>query len=113
GKIYCVLSRTKCRCLLLTKRAFFKTAVSPKNGPSHGYTHKRLEEPISSGVQNYTLYKNLKVQAIVRPKTKTSILQRRRRELGITDASSDEDECSLCQVSGTTRITPATKKGHE
>ncbi|KAG8124562.1 hypothetical protein E2320_019819 [Naja naja] len=283
------IDRTKCRCLLLTKRAFFKTAVSPKNGPSHGYTHKRLEEPISSGVyecnllcscdknmcqnrlvqhglqvrlqvfstekkgwgvrclddidkgtfvctyagklmsrdehyqgkdsdeieevtketnqslfsrkrklsavcsdseneltqntgrqqslhlnaegqpnqvQNYTLYKNLKVQAIVRPKTKTSILQRRRRELvnilhlffgfslyfnlyfsyfkskkikalrnqqkksrikipslstltrflsskGITDASSDEDECSLCQVSGTTRITPATKKGHE
>ncbi|ETE65927.1 Histone-lysine N-methyltransferase SETDB2 [Ophiophagus hannah] len=231
------IDRTKCRCLLLTKRAFLKTAMSPKNGPSHGYTHKRLEEPISSGVyecsllcscdknmcqnrlvqhglqvrlqvfstekkgwgvrclddidkgtfvctyagklmskdehyqdkdsgeieeevtkktnqslfsrkrkldavcsdseneltqntgrqqslhlnaegqpnrvQNYTSYKTLNVQAIARPKTKTSILQRRRRELGITAASSDEDEISLCQVSGTTRITPATKKGDE
>uniref|UniRef100_A0A670XTK8 SET domain bifurcated histone lysine methyltransferase 2 n=1 Tax=Pseudonaja textilis TaxID=8673 RepID=A0A670XTK8_PSETE len=48
------IDRTKCRCLLLTKRALLKT-MSPKNGPSHGYTYKRLEEPISSGVYECSL----------------------------------------------------------
>lgn len=32
---------------------------------------------------------------------------------GITNASSDEDESSLCQMSRTRRITSATKKGDE
>ncbi|XP_026534760.1 histone-lysine N-methyltransferase SETDB2 [Notechis scutatus] len=73
--------------------------------------HLNAEGQPNRRVQNYTSYKN--VQAIARPKTKTSLLQKHRRELGITDASSDEDEISLCQVSGTTRITPATKKGDE
>ncbi|XP_013910791.1 PREDICTED: histone-lysine N-methyltransferase SETDB2 isoform X1 [Thamnophis sirtalis] len=229
------IDRTKCACLLLTKGAFLKTSMSQRNGPSHGYTYKRLEEPISSGVyecsflcscdknmcqnrlvqhglqvrlqvfstekkgwgvrclddidkgtfvciyagklmsrdehyqgknsgeieevtkntnqslfsrkrkldtvcsdseneptqdtgrkhslhlnaesqpnhriQNYTSCKNWNVHTIARPKSKTSLLQRHRQELGITDASSDEDESSLCQVSGTRRITPATEKG--
>ncbi|XP_063173850.1 histone-lysine N-methyltransferase SETDB2 isoform X2 [Candoia aspera] len=230
------MDRTKCACLLLTKRTFLKAALPPRRGPTHGYNYKRLEEPISSGIyecsllcgcdknmcqnrlvqhglqvrlqvfntekkgwgvrclddldkgtfvctyagrlmtkdescqvknsgeteeedtknssqtlssrkrklgtvcsdsekelmqdtgrqqslypnpesqpnriQNFSFYKNWNTQAIARPKTKTSILQRRRRELGITDASSDEDESSLCQMSGT-RITPASKKGDE
>ncbi|XP_070615721.1 histone-lysine N-methyltransferase SETDB2 [Erythrolamprus reginae] len=229
------IDRTKCTCLRLTERAFVKASMSPRNGPSHGYTYKRLEEPISSGVyecsflcscdknmcqnrlvqhglqvrlqvfstekkgwgvrclddidkgtfvctyagklisrgehhyqgknsgkieevnkntnqslfsrkrkldtvcsdseneltqdtgsqqslhlnaegqpnrriQNYTSCKNRNVQTITRPKTKTSLLQKYWRELGFTTASSDEDENSLCQMSGT-RITSTTKKG--
>ncbi|KAM6464573.1 histone-lysine N-methyltransferase SETDB2 isoform 2-T2 [Liasis olivaceus] len=64
-------------------------------------------------IQNYSSYKNCNTQALARLKTKRSILQRHRRELGITDASSDEDESSLFQMSGTRRITPATQKGDE
>ncbi|XP_039182319.1 histone-lysine N-methyltransferase SETDB2 isoform X2 [Crotalus tigris] len=230
------IDRSKCSCLLLTKKAL-KASMSPRNGPSHGYTYKRLEEPISSGIyecsllcscdknrcqnrlvqhglqvrlqvfstgkkgwgvrclddidkgtfvctyagrlmsrdehyqgknsgdveeevtkntnqslfsrkrklgtvcsdseneliqdtgrqqslhlnaegqpnriQNYTSYKNWNVETIARPKTKTSLLQRHQQELGSTDASSDEDESSLCHMSGTRRITPATKKRDE
>ncbi|KAK9411005.1 histone-lysine N-methyltransferase SETDB2 [Crotalus adamanteus] len=230
------IDRTKCSCLLLTKKAL-KASMSPRNGPSHGYTYKRLEEPISSGIyecsllcscdknrcqnrlvqhglqvrlqvfstgkkgwgvrclddidkgtfvctyagrlmsrdehyqgknsgdveeevtkntnqslfsrkrklgtvcsdseneliqdtgrqqslhlnaegkpnriQNYTSYKNWNVETIARPKTKTSLLQRHQQELGSTDASSDEDESSLCHMSGTRRITPATQKRDE
>ncbi|XP_025030304.1 histone-lysine N-methyltransferase SETDB2 isoform X2 [Python bivittatus] len=64
-------------------------------------------------IQNYSSYKNCNTQALARLKTKRSILQRHRQELGITDASSDEDESSLFQMSGTRRITPATQKGDE
>ncbi|XP_062971915.1 histone-lysine N-methyltransferase SETDB2 [Elgaria multicarinata webbii] len=66
----------------------------------------------SGRIQNYNYNRSWNNQAITRQKTRTYILQSRRKQLGISDASSDEDESSVCEKSGR-RITTATKKGDE
>ncbi|XP_042306316.1 histone-lysine N-methyltransferase SETDB2 [Sceloporus undulatus] len=61
-------------------------------------------------IQNYSCKKSWHNKAIKRPKTRTSILQSHGRQLGIADASSDEDESSVCQKSTRRRVTAAAQK---
>ncbi|NWH75022.1 SETB2 methyltransferase, partial [Piaya cayana] len=44
------IDRSKCACLQLTARGCSKTSLSPNSKTSHGYSYKRLEGPVPSGV---------------------------------------------------------------
>ncbi|NXL64785.1 SETB2 methyltransferase, partial [Chordeiles acutipennis] len=44
------IDRSKCACLQLTARGCSKISLSPSNKTSHGYSYKRLEGPVPSGI---------------------------------------------------------------
>ncbi|XP_053933863.1 histone-lysine N-methyltransferase SETDB2 isoform X1 [Cuculus canorus] len=44
------IDRSKCACLQLTVRGCSKISLSPNSKTSHGYSYKRLEGPVPSGV---------------------------------------------------------------
>ncbi|KFP20926.1 Histone-lysine N-methyltransferase SETDB2, partial [Egretta garzetta] len=44
------IDRSKCACLQLTARCCSKTSLSPSSKTSHGYSYKRLEGPVPSGI---------------------------------------------------------------
>ncbi|KAM6292691.1 histone-lysine N-methyltransferase SETDB2 [Porphyrio hochstetteri] len=44
------IDRSKCACLQLTARGCSKMSLSPSRKSSHGYSYKRLEGPVPSGV---------------------------------------------------------------
>ncbi|KAM6342289.1 histone-lysine N-methyltransferase SETDB2 isoform 2-T3 [Podargus strigoides] len=44
------IDRSKCACLQLTARGRSKISLSPSSKTSHGYSYKRLEGPVPSGI---------------------------------------------------------------
>ncbi|KAM9566753.1 histone-lysine N-methyltransferase SETDB2 isoform 1-T1 [Guaruba guarouba] len=44
------IDRSKCACLQLTARGCSKTSLSPSGKTSYGYSYKRLERPVTSGI---------------------------------------------------------------
>ncbi|KAM9021861.1 histone-lysine N-methyltransferase SETDB2 isoform 5-T6 [Ara ararauna] len=44
------IDRSKCACLQLTARGCSKTSLSPSGKTSYGYSYKRLERPVPSGI---------------------------------------------------------------
>ncbi|XP_040398333.1 histone-lysine N-methyltransferase SETDB2-like isoform X1 [Cygnus olor] len=44
------IDRSKCACLQLTARGCHKVSLSPSTKTSHGYSYKRLEGPVPSGI---------------------------------------------------------------
>ncbi|XP_075561351.1 histone-lysine N-methyltransferase SETDB2 isoform X3 [Pelecanus crispus] len=44
------IDRSKCACLQLTARGCSKISLSPRSKTSHGYSYKRLEGPVPSGI---------------------------------------------------------------
>ncbi|NWU65819.1 SETB2 methyltransferase, partial [Pterocles burchelli] len=44
------IDRSKCACLQLTARGSSKISLSPSSKTSHGYSYKRLERPVPSGI---------------------------------------------------------------
>ncbi|KFU99378.1 Histone-lysine N-methyltransferase SETDB2, partial [Pterocles gutturalis] len=44
------IDRAKCACLQLTARGSSKISLSPSSKTSHGYSYKRLERPVPSGI---------------------------------------------------------------
>ncbi|NXN71745.1 SETB2 methyltransferase, partial [Himantopus himantopus] len=44
------IDRSKCACLQLTARGCSKISLSPSSKTSHGYSYKRLEGPVPSGI---------------------------------------------------------------
>ncbi|XP_061463485.1 histone-lysine N-methyltransferase SETDB2 [Rhineura floridana] len=62
-------------------------------------------------IQNNNYNSIWSYQGVTRPKTRTSILQSHRRQLGITDASSDEEESPMCQESRRRKAPGTAKKG--
>ncbi|NWH57515.1 SETB2 methyltransferase, partial [Geococcyx californianus] len=49
------IDRSKCACLQLTARGCSKISMSPNSKISHGYSYKRLEGPVPSGVYECSL----------------------------------------------------------
>ncbi|KAM6140955.1 LOW QUALITY PROTEIN: histone-lysine N-methyltransferase SETDB2 [Pterocles gutturalis] len=45
------IDRAKCACLQLTARGSSKISLSPSSKTSHGYSYKRLERPVPSGIE--------------------------------------------------------------
>lgn len=50
-----MLSRTKCACLRLTENKYNEVSVSSGKEAPHGYSYKRLNGPISSGIYECNL----------------------------------------------------------
>ncbi|XP_064909568.1 histone-lysine N-methyltransferase SETDB2 isoform X5 [Columba livia] len=44
------VDRSKCACLQLTERGYSKSSLSASSKTSHGYSYKRLEGPVPSGI---------------------------------------------------------------
>ncbi|NXG50092.1 SETB2 methyltransferase, partial [Psilopogon haemacephalus] len=44
------IDRSKCACLRLTARSHSKISLLPSSKASHGYSYKRLERPVPSGI---------------------------------------------------------------
>ncbi|CAI5769033.1 histone-lysine N-methyltransferase SETDB2 [Podarcis lilfordi] len=63
--------------------------------------------------QSYSCNSTQTYEAVTRPKTRTSVLQKHQRQRGIADASSDDDGSSVCQKSSRSKLTAAAKKGDE
>ncbi|XP_077781480.1 histone-lysine N-methyltransferase SETDB2 [Podarcis muralis] len=63
--------------------------------------------------QSYSCNSTQTYEAVTRPKTRTSVLQKHQRQLGIAGASSDDDGSSVCQKSSRSKLTAAAKKGDE
>nr|XP_034966522.1 histone-lysine N-methyltransferase SETDB2-like [Zootoca vivipara] len=64
--------------------------------------------------QSYNCNSTQTYEAVTRPKTRTPVLQKHRQQLGIADASSDDDDGrSVCQKSARSKLTAAAKKGDE
>nr|XP_008114661.2 PREDICTED: histone-lysine N-methyltransferase SETDB2 [Anolis carolinensis] len=76
------------------------------------YLHVKPEDQPDI-IQNSSYKKRWHNQTVKRPETRTSILQRHRRQLGIADASSDEDVSAECQKPVRRGVTATTPKGHE
>ncbi|XP_053139811.1 histone-lysine N-methyltransferase SETDB2 [Hemicordylus capensis] len=90
---------------------FIHTGKESTSGKQKCLPAKAESQP--SLTQNYGPTRSWSNQAIVRPKTRTSVLQSRRRQLEVADARSEEDENSVCQKSTRRRVTTVVKEGDE
>ncbi|NXW33327.1 SETB2 methyltransferase, partial [Phaetusa simplex] len=50
------IDRSKCACLQLTARGCSKISLSPRSKTCHGYSYKRLEGPVPSGIYECSVW---------------------------------------------------------